>query len=172
MSSAEYVPVARGALKLKGVSQASKSHRKKKPKPEPSLLAHKDTKEGDLEKREDDKIERHIRSRSRDQEDEERNDRRDKEREGGGVGGEQERERETDMDPKEQEEIPTSRGKTAAEVRHEERRKRKVCVPLPPCFALRFSFNFRIGRNRISLFTPFLPMRSYPSISSPSLDIL
>lgn len=147
MSSTDYVPVARGALKLKGVPQASKSHRKKKAQPEPSFTAHKDSK-GDREKTEDTKVERQIRSHSRDREDQERYDRNDEERAGGEVGGE--REREGDMDPKEHGEIPISRGKTAAEMRHEERRKRKVLV-FPLVFALWFSFHFRSGPNRIFL---------------------
>lgn len=126
MSSAEYAPVARGALKLKGASQASKSHRKKKPKPEPSILELEDSKDGDREGREDDRIEHHVRTRSWDQEDQEHDDRRDEARGGGELAGEQERSRERDIDPKEQNEIPSSRGKTAAEIRHEERRKRKV----------------------------------------------
>lgn len=126
MSTADYAPVARGALKLKGVSQSSKSHRKKKPKPEPSLLAHQGSRAGDREKREDDRIGRRRRSHSQDQKDQEHDDRNDEEQDGVDLGGEQERERERDINPEEQDEVPISRGKTAAEIRHEERRKRKV----------------------------------------------
>lgn len=123
MSSAEYVPIARGALKLKGVPQASKSHRKKKAKPEP-LAALKDPKDEDREKTGDDKLERQIKSGSRDREDEERDDRKDEEQGGEDTG--EKREREEELDSKEQREIAFSRGKTAAEMRHEERRKKKV----------------------------------------------
>ena len=133
MSSAEYVPVTRGALRLKGVPQASKSHRKKKLKPEPSSTAHKLSKDGDREKAEDDKLGRQTRSRSRDSGGEERRDvRKDEEREGEDLAGEREGAREGDPDPNEQGEMMVSRGKTAAEMRHEERRKRKVRNS--PCF--------------------------------------
>ena len=159
MSSAGYAPVSRGALKLKGAPQASKSHRKKKPKPEPSLLELNDSKVGDREGREDDKTERHIRSRSRDQGDQEHDDKRSEERGGGELAGEQERSRERDIDPKEQDEIPSSQGKTAAEMRHEERRKRKVGFPSPAApLGSSVLVNFRrCARNQIFLFIPFYP---------------
>lgn len=155
MSSAEYAPVTRGALKLKGVSQASKPHRKKKAKPEPSLAAHQDSKDGDREKTEDDNLKRQNKSPSRDGEDEERDDGKGEERGDGDEGGD----REGEKDPKEQGDIMVTRGKTAAEMRHEERRKRKVRFP-----------NLHSGQTRIfHLFLPCTTTHSspLPLISSP-----
>ena len=165
MSSAEYAPVARGALKLKGVPQASKSHRKKRAKPEPSSTTQTDSKEGDRETTDNDKLERQIRSRSRDRDDQEHDDGKEEEQRDRDMGAQRERESGGEINPKEQEEIPISRGKTAAEMRHEERRKRKVWVLAPLLtskergFALRFSFSFRYcGQNRI-----FPPILLYPA---------
>ena len=170
MSSAEYAPVARGALKLKGIPQVSKSHRKKRAKPEPSSTAHADSKDGGRETTNNDKLERQIRSRSQDRDDQEYEDRKEEEQRDSDMGGERERESEGEINPKEQEEIPISRGKTAAEMRHDERRKRKVWI-LPPCPPLRSAallFGFRsvfAALGETGFFPPSLStLRKYPLV--------
>jgi hypothetical protein len=143
MSTTEYAPQTKGALKLKGVSQIPKASRKNKkpkakyepepePEPEPSLdSASKpdgiETTEGGNKSRGEDDGDRDGVGRVKEEE--------------GKKGGE---------------ELMT-RGKTAAEMRHEERRRKKVSLSFfssssPTLFF--FSFGVFLG------FTPSSFIRS------------